>query len=477
MTTNDEKDVVVEEEVKEESPVEEQKNLEEQVEEETPEIEEPEIEDAKIEEPEFEGEEQQENLEEVKEQQAAASEENSTEKLMAESKEAEAVEMKAAERDAYVTKLCYDRALAQFYEEEGIDPELEKSEKEKREEHQKMLDEMSYGQELKYQFEQFKADMNNPTRKRIRFNHAIAVIISIVRAIILFGLCFIIVMPIIEKLSYALRSPLDISNPQVIWIPDQWSTLNIDISYTLLTMEGHAFTNSLLLSAITTVIQVLATAIPGYAFARLKFKGSNILFYLVIASLAIPNEALKVSRTLFFTYYGFFGYSLVGSSLAIYIMSFFGQGVRSAIFIFLFRQAFRNLPMELEESAEIDGASVVRTFWSVMFPNVRGTIITVALFAFVWQYNDYYFANLFSYQRSRPLVTTALAGFSENLNSVIGTQFLSLKQEMGDVIGSEFYELIEQTAALLMMIPLLIGYLFVQRLFVESVERSGLTGM
>ena len=76
-----------------------------------------------------------------------------------------------------------------------------------------------------------------------------------------------------------------------------------------------------------------------------------------------------------------------------------------------------------------------------------------------------------------PLVTTALAGFSENLNSVIGTQFLSLKQEMGDVIGSEFYELIEQTAALLMMIPLLIGYLFVQRLFVESVERSGLTGM
>lgn len=472
MTTNEEKDVVMEEEVKEEQEVEEKEELEV---EDTPE---------EIEEVQDEAEEIQDEVEEVQEEteekddlEEAAASEDSTEKLMAESKEAEKVEKSLAERDAYVTKLCYDRALAQFYEEEGIDPEQEKSEKEKREEHQRMLDEMSYGQELKYQFNQFKEDMRNPTRKRIRFNNFISIVISIARAIILFGLCFIILMPIIEKLSYALRSPLDISNPQVIWIPDQWSILNIQISYTLLTMEGHAFTNSLLLSAIVTVLQVLATAIPGYAFARLKFKGSNILFYLVIASLAIPNEALKVSRTLFFTYYAFFGYSLVGSSLAIYIMTIFGQGVRSAIFIFLFRQAFRNLPMELEESAEIDGASVVRTFWSVMFPNVRGTIITVALFAFVWQYNDYYYANLFSYQRSRPLVTTALAGFSENLNSVIGTQFLSLRQEMGDVIGSEFYELIEQTAALLMMIPLLVGYLFVQRLFVESVERSGLTGM
>ena len=461
MTTNEEKDVIVEEELdKEEQPVEQS-------------VEQQEAEKHDVD--------QQVGSEVENGEDAAASkadpEEDSTAKLMAEAKEAEKIEQSKAEHDAVVTRLCYERALAQFYEEEGIDPEQEKSEKEKREAHQKMLDEMSYGQELKYEFEQLRADLKNPTRKKIRVNNAVAIIISIVRAIILFGLCFIIIMPILEKLSYAFRSPLDISNPQVIWIPDIWSTMNIEISYSLLTMEGHAFTNSLLLSAIVTVIQILATAIPGYAFARLKFKGSNILFYIVIASLAIPNEALKVSRTLFFTYYTFFGYSLVGSTLAIYIMSIFGQGVRSAIFIFLFRQAFRNLPMELEESAEIDGASVLRTFWSVMFPNVRGTIVTVALFAFVWQYNDYYFANLFSYQRTHPLVTTALAGFSENLNSVISTQFVSLRQEMGDVIGSEFYELIEQTAALLMMIPLLIGYLFVQRLFVESVERSGLTGM
>ena len=419
-----------------------------------------------------------EQVEETKEENNTVEEVvDTTAELMKESQEAAKQEATKAQKDAINTRLCYERALMQFYEEEGIDPEKEKTAKEAREEKQKMLDEMGYFQQIKYEYDEFVNDMKNPIRKKIRVQNMSAIIISIIRAIILFGLCFVIIMPIIEKLSYALRSPMDISNPQVIWIPDIWSTLNIEISYSLLTMEGHAFTNSLVLSLFVTIIQVIATAVPGYAFARLKFKGSNILFYIVIASLAIPPEALKVSRTLFFTYYSFFGYTLVGSSLAIYIMSIFGQGVRSAIFIFLFRQAFRNLPMELEESAEIDGAGVIRTFWSVMFPNVRGTIVTVALFAFVWQYNDYYYANLFSYQRSHPLVTTSLAGFSENLNSVIGTNFLSLKQEMGDVIGSEFYELIEQTAALLMMIPLLIGYLFVQRLFVESVERSGLTGM
>ena len=399
------------------------------------------------------------------------------EALMAEVKEAEAKEALEIERDRVNTRKCYERAMQYFYEEEGIDPQAELDAKAREEERQKMLDEMSYGQELKERFRQYRSDFNNPLKRKIMIRHYTEVLISIFRAIILFGLCFVIIMPIIEKASYAFRSPLDISNPQVIWIPDQWSIMNVEIAYDLLTKEGRSFSNTFILALITMVLQIFATAIPGYAFARLKFKGSNIIFYIVLASIAIPDEALAVARSLFYNNYGFFGYSLVGSSISIYIMTIFGQGVRSVIFIFLFRQAFRNLPIELEESAEIDGAGVIRTFWSVMLPNVRGTIVTVGLFAFVWQYNDYYFANLYSYSRSRPLLTTSLVGSTENLNSVIATQYPDLKRTMGDTISVEFYELIAQTAALLMMLPLLIGYFFIQKLFVESVERSGLTGM
>jgi multiple sugar transport system permease protein len=402
---------------------------------------------------------------------------NSTSVLVKESQLAQLAEERAAERDRVNTRLCYERALGYFYEEEGINPEDEKDAKMKEEEEHKKLDNMSLVEEYKYKFKKFKEDLQDPIRKKIRFAEISGIIISIFRALILFGLCFIIFMPIFEKLSYALRSPEDISNKQVIWIPENWSILNIQIAFKLLTNEGNTYINTIGLSAVITVLQVMATAIPGYAFARLKFKGSNIIFYLVIASLAIPNEAMKIARSIFFTNTGFFGYSLVNTALAIPIMTLFGSGVRSAIFIFLFRQAFRNLPIELEESAEIDGASVIRTFWSVMLPNVRGTIITVALFAFVWQYNDYYYAQLFSYQRSLPLLTTSLAGSTETLNSVIGTTFPELAKEMGNVIGEQFYELIAQTSALLMMIPVLFGYLFVQKLFVESVERSGITGM
>jgi len=402
---------------------------------------------------------------------------NSTEELLKESQEAAKKEAVLAERDKINTQLCAERALNQFYAEEGINPEEEKSRKELEEIEHKKLDEMTLIQEMKYHFAEFKSDMKNPLRRKIRYNHFLSVVASIFRTIILFGLCFIIFMPIFEKISYALRSPLDISNPQVIWIPENWSTLNVEISYELLTKEGPTFINSLVISAICTILQIIATAIPGYAFARLKFKGSNILFWLIVASLAIPNEALKVSRSLFFNYYSFFGYHMINSLFAIYVMTVFGQGVRSAIFVFLFRQAFRNLPMELEESAEIDGAGVIRTFASVMLPNVKGTIVTVGLFAFVWQYNDYYYASLFSYQRSYPLLTTSLVGQTETLNSVISTLFPELGQQMGDVISSEFHELIAQTCALLMMLPLLIGYLFVQKSFVESVERSGITGM
>lgn len=98
----------------------------------------------------------------------------------------------------------------------------------------------------------------------------------------------------------------------------------------------------------------------------------------------------------------------MGTVLSIFILSAFGQGIRSAIFIYLFRQFFRNIPAELEESAQVDGAGVIRTFWSVMLPNARGAIVVVALFAFVWQWNDYYFARLFSIVQSYPVLAARL---------------------------------------------------------------------
>ena len=341
---------------------------------------------------------------------------------------------------------------------------------------------MTVGQEIKYRIAKAKSDWHDPTLRMVRSRKTLQILGAIFRTFILIGLCFVIILPILEKISYACRYPTDITRPEVVWIPAEWSVLNIQIAYKYLTLESNnVFLNTVFLSTVTMFIQIMATAVAGYAFARLKVKYfSNIFFYTVIITLIVPNEALNIARKILYVELPFFGIQLMNNMFAIFIMSAFGMGLRSAIFIYLFRQFFRGVPIELEESAEIDGAGVIRTFWSVMLPNARGAIITVGLFSFVWQYNDYYFATLFGFRDKKvlPVLTTALASSAESFNSLFETSFRSLSQELGKITEDRmFYGLILNTAALLMMLPLIIAYFFVQRQFVESIERTGITGM
>ena len=411
--------------------------------------------------------------------------------LLEQTKEAEKQEQTLAEIDAMRTKLCHKRVIQKLKDEEGF--EIDELAEEKRIAYEMAIENETVKENVQRRFKEFKESWQDPIKRKVKVQDTITFIAALFRTIILIGLCFVILMPIFEKISYALRAPQDITNQQVVWIPETFSFMNIKIAFTYLTLDKDlsyegtflypisTFFNSVWLSFLTTVIQVIATAIAGYSFARLKFKGNNILFILVIITLIVPAEALQSSRQLFFAQTSFFGIHLVRNAIAIYVMSAFGMGLRSAIFIYLFRQFFRGIPIELEESAEIDGAGVIRTFWSVMLPNARGAIVTVALFSFVWQYNDLYWARIFNMHSSSvmPLLTTALANGAESFNSVIGTSFRSLVLEYGKNIAEDpqFYGLILNTSALLMMSPLIIGYLFVQRLFVESIERTGITGM
>ena len=443
--------------------------------------------------------------------------ESTTLTLEQQTKEAEKNEKNAAELDLMRTKLGFKRVIQRLRDEEGF--EVDELAEQKRIEQQIALENETVKEDLKRRFKEYKESWQDPTKRKIKSKNTVALIAALFRTFILVGLCFVILTPIIEKVSYALRAPQDIANKQVVWIPENWSVMNIKIAFTYLTLMKDSsyanisfiytistFFNTVWLSFVTTIIQVISTALAGYAFARLKFKGSNILFLLVILTLIVPSESLLTARQLLFNgardengqqlpffkelivfFSGksqglsFFGIRLIQNSFAIYIMSAFGMGLRSAIFIYLFRQFFRGVPIELEESAEIDGAGVIRTFWSVMLPNARGAIVTVALFSFVWQYNDLYWAQLYKYHDANvmPLLTTGLASSADTFNSVVGTNFRALQAELGESISSnsQFYGLILNTSALLMMLPLIIGYLFVQRLFVESIERTGITGM
>ncbi len=291
------------------------------------------------------------------------------------------------------------------------------------------------------------------------------------RTILLFGLCFVILFPTIQQISMALRAPEDVNNPAVIWIPQNWSMMNIKISIVVLDY-WKALLNTFRLSFIAMVLQILSTALAGYVFSRLKFKGSNLLFIGVIITIITPPQALSLAQFLYFREMG-----LIGKEVSIYLMSGLGMGVRSGIFIYIFRQFFRGLPKELEESAQLDGASVFRTFWNIMLPNARGALVTVGLFAFVWQWNDAYYVAIFNVSTEAfPLLTMQLINAAEGM-------YQALFYTGGlDLIGQNVWEnplflaLISNVSALLMMLPLLIMYLFVQKQFVESIERTGIVG-
>lgn len=340
----------------------------------------------------------------------------------------------------------------------------------------------------KERYDAIIADLKNPVKKAVRARKAANKATSILRGIVFIGLSFVILFPIFQQLMLAFRSPEDINNPLIVWIPETWSTVNFTIAIQL-TQYWKALINNFRVATFSTIFQLASTALAGYAFARLKFKGSNILFWMVMLTLIIPPQVTAASRSLFFSNFDIFGIIKLlnnGQSIAIrgpgkdyifYIMAATGQGIRASLFIFLFRQFFRGVPVELEESAQIDGAGILRTFWSVMLPNARGVITTVALFAFVWQWNDVYYTTMFAVNSSDfPLLTMQIINTAEWLGNLL------LRSELrylvsADVRGSSmFTSLIANTEAFLMMLPLLIAYLFVQKLFVEGIERTGIVG-
>lgn len=335
-------------------------------------------------------------------------------------------------------------------------------------------------------YEQILADLRNPIKKAVRAQKISNKLGSLFRAIIIIGLSFVIIFPIFQQITLAFRHPQDVQNPLVIWIPEKWSILNFKIAFRLLKYEESLF-NNIQVSLIAMLGQVTCSVLAGYALSRLKFKGSNIIFLLLLMTFIIPPQAVSVSRMLYFANFDIFGIvkllnggntiSLSGKRFVLYLMTFTGQGINSAIFIFLFRQFFRGVPVELEESAEIDGAGVFRTFWSVMLPNARGVMVTVALFSFVWQWNDVYYTSLLQLSSTDfTLLTMQLKNTAEWLPSLMKLYKLDALVDPEIRGNAMFTSLIANTAGFMMCLPLLIGYLFVQKLFVEGIERTGIVG-
>jgi len=292
---------------------------------------------------------------------------------------------------------------------------------------------------------------------------------ALIRLILIFGICFVILYPLLTKLSIALRTEEDLFDSTVVWVPRHFTLDNFKAVYGML-LYDRAVLNTLMLSLGTSILQLISCALAGYGFARLKFRGSGILFGIVVFTIIVPPQTIMVPTYLHFRFFDVFGIyelfsgqegvNLLNSYWPFIITSALAMGLKNGLYIFIFRQFFRALPKDLEEAAFVDGAGVLKTFARVMLPNAVPASATVLLFSFIWQWNDSYFVNLFT--PNHTLLSRMLDLLPGTVRAAVGH-------------GPEAL-LYMNTGALMGILPIFVLYLFAQRYFVESVERTGLVG-
>jgi len=305
---------------------------------------------------------------------------------------------------------------------------------------------------------------------------------GLVRTILIVGISFIILYPIMRQISVAFKDKMDIYNPTIYMVPINFTLENVKYAMAVLDywpMLGNTF----MFVTATMLLQVISCALAGYGFARFSFPGSNLLFSLVVLTILIPMSTLMVPMYLHFRSFdilgiinlftGKDGLNLLNTYWPSMITAATANGLKSGLYIYIFRQFFRGLPKEIEESALIDGAGGFRTFFRIMLPNSIPSIVTVGLFAFVWQYNDTFFATLFMSDSS--LMSIKVASLPANTNQYLPV-LLGYGANPDQKADPNHISMVVDTGILLAIVPLIVMYLFVQRYFVESVERTGVVG-
>ncbi|MDO5558864.1 MAG: carbohydrate ABC transporter permease [Oscillospiraceae bacterium] len=281
------------------------------------------------------------------------------------------------------------------------------------------------------------------------------------RFLIIFGLCFVILDPIVFMISCAFRNQADMNDPTVLWIPRN-VTLDVIKETAQAVNLSETLLNTIKINIGCSLIQVITTAVTGYGFARFRFRGKNILFIIVILMILVPPQIILLPQ-----YDQFAKLGLINTAWTMYLPALTANGLRAGLMIFIFRQFFKGMPRELEDAAYLDGCGPMRTFLLIMMPNALSSFLTVFLFSVVWYWNDYYTCSSF---------------FSTNKT------FALMIKNIGPVLSSALFndpslqvsarELIvwTQAACLMSIAPMLVMYVCLQKHFTEGIERSGLVG-
>ena len=296
-------------------------------------------------------------------------------------------------------------------------------------------------------------------------------LMGLFRFVIILGICYMILAPVFGIVSNSFFSNKDAYNPMVYLIPQDPTLERYEMAIEILDYLPTMI-KSLVYSLILMLLQIFTCSMVGYGFARFDFPLKGLLFGCVVIMIVIPTHTIMLPLYMTFRLFDPFGLctlifgqplSFMGTPVPMYLMTLLGCGLRSGLYIYIFNQFFRGLPKEIEEAALVDGAGIWYTYFRVMLPNAVPSVITVAVFSMVWQYNDTFFAKLFLIPQDQS----------------IGIRISSLVANIANqyqIMDKTIQNLYLDAGIVLMMIPVVLIYVLLQKHFIEGVERSGIVG-
>lgn len=270
-------------------------------------------------------------------------------------------------------------------------------------------------------------------------------IVTIIIYVLLILIALLMLFPLLWLLSTSFKSQgEDIFSFPPQLIPQQFTLENFSLVWQNYPFGRYLF-NSIITAVLTVSLNLLFCSLAAYPLARLDFKGKNLIFALVIATIMIPFQIVMIPL-----------YILV-SQLGL-LNNYFGiilPQIASAFGIFLLRQAFQGVPKELEEAARMDGCSELGIWWHIMLPAVRPATITLAIFVFIGSWSDFLWPLIVLNQPDYYTLPLGVAGLASSLD--LNWRFIAA----GSIIS---------------IVPVLLLFLFLQKYIIPSSASSGVKG-
>ena len=319
-----------------------------------------------------------------------------------------------------------------------------------------------------------RARMNRGYVVRSRIKKAT---ISVLRALLLFGLCFMIIQPMLTRFTVGLMEERDLYDSTIVLLPRHATLDNYRIVFELTTFP-KSMLNTIWTSLLVSVLQVISCTLVGYGFARYNFPLKKFWFGCVVALIIIPPQTISTSLYTYFAQFDFLGLvrlfnggntiNLRGSVLPYALMSLTCMGLKDGLYIYMLRQYFRGIPKSLEEAAYVDGCNTMHTFVRIMLPDALPTILSCFLFSFVWQWTDLFYTRNFLATSYRPLYSTELSTIVSRMS-----RYFSSDASKPIIVPVGRQQQLISIGVLVCCIPLVILYVFTQRTFVQSIAMSG----